>query len=158
MANSSSSLHLAMPHATRLCSLESDFIWSPSRSIDGRGLGGPTWWAPAAASHTLTLCPAPWTLSRYFLPCKGFLNSVILRPYSAGCQPWGQGPVMRSRLITAGKFLGLSRARLYMFLGRRVMVQAGRNTGTSQTFPTFPPDCPASPSGAYSGEAGGEHP
>lgn len=74
MANSSSSLHLAMPLVMRLCSHESDSIWSPSRSIGGKGPGGLTWWAPAAASHTPTLCPALWTLSRYCLLCKGFLE------------------------------------------------------------------------------------
>ena len=74
MENSSSSLLLGTPLATRLCSHESDSIWNPSRSTGGKGLGGPTWWAPVAASHTPTLCPALWTLSRYCLLCKGFLD------------------------------------------------------------------------------------
>nr|CCQ42988.1 alternative protein RYR1 [Homo sapiens] len=68
MVNSSSCPHLAMLHAMRLCSLESDSILNPSRSIDGRGPGGLTWWAPVAASHTPTSCPALWTLSR--LSCR----------------------------------------------------------------------------------------
>jgi hypothetical protein len=60
----------------RLCSLGSGFILNPSRSIVGKGLGVPTWWAPVAASHTLTLCPVLWTLSRYCLPCKGFFGKT----------------------------------------------------------------------------------